>query len=49
VDNRSIGTGKPGPVTKELQAAFFDIVHGKDGRHGDWLTPVSAKQPAMKK
>ena len=49
VDNRTIGTGKPGPVTKELQAAFFDIVHGKDGRHGDWLTPVSAKQPAMKK
>jgi branched-chain amino acid aminotransferase len=49
VDNRTIGTGKPGPVTKELQAAFFDIVHGRDSRHGDWLTPVSAKQPAMKK
>ena len=49
VDNRTIGTGKPGPVTKELQAAFFDIVHGRDGRHGDWLTPVSPKQPAMKK
>jgi len=49
VDNRTIGTGKPGPVTKELQAAFFDIVHGRDGRHGDWLTPISAKQPAMKK
>jgi len=49
VDNRAIGTGKPGPVTKELQAAFFDIVHGRDSRHADWLTPVSAKQPAMKK
>jgi branched-chain amino acid aminotransferase len=48
-DNRSIGTGKPGPVTKELQAAFFDIVHGRDSRHADWLTPVSAVQPAMKK
>jgi len=48
VDNRSIGIGKPGPVTKELQAAFFDIVHGRDSRHADWLTPVSAKQPAMK-
>jgi branched-chain amino acid aminotransferase len=48
VDNRAIGTGKPGPVTKELQAAFFDIVHGRDNRHADWLTPV-AKQPAMKK
>jgi branched-chain amino acid aminotransferase len=49
VDNRTIGSGKPGPVTKELQAAFFDIVHGRDSRHADWLTPVHAKQPAMKK
>jgi branched-chain amino acid aminotransferase len=49
VDNRSIGEGKPGPVTKELQSAFFDIVHGRDSRHADWLTYVTAKQPAMKK
>jgi branched-chain amino acid aminotransferase len=49
VDNRSIGTGKPGPVTKELQAAFFDIVHGRNSRHADWLTPVFAGQPVMKK
>ena len=49
VDNRAIGAGKPGPVTKELQAAFFEIVHGRDSRHAHWLTPVAAKQPAMKK
>ena len=49
VDNRVIGTGKPGQVTKELQSAFFDIVYGKDSRHGDWLTYVSQKQPVMKK
>jgi len=49
VGGRAIGTGKPGPVTKELQSAFFDIVHGRDSRHADWLTPVSAKQAAMKK
>ncbi len=49
VDNRTIGAGKPGPVTKDLQSAFFDIVHGRDGRHADWLTPVYAKQPAVKK
>jgi branched-chain amino acid aminotransferase len=49
VDNRSIGKGKPGPVTQELQSTFFDIVHGRDSRHADWLTYVSAKQPAMKK
>ncbi len=49
VDNRTIGGGKPGPVTKELQAAFFDIVHGRDGRHEDWLTYVHTKHAAMKK
>jgi branched-chain amino acid aminotransferase len=49
VDNRAIGTGKPGPVTKELQAAFFEIVHGRDSRHAHWLTPVPAKLQAMKK
>lgn len=48
VDNRAIGAGKPGPVTKELQAAFFDIVHGRDSRHAHWLTPVHAKQTAVK-
>jgi branched-chain amino acid aminotransferase len=40
VDNRKIGAGKPGPVTKDLQAAFFDIVQGKDAKHAGWLTPV---------
>lgn len=49
VDNRSIGAARPGPVTKELQAAFFEIVHGRDPRHTDWLTFVAEKQPAMKK
>jgi branched-chain amino acid aminotransferase len=49
VDNRAIGSAQPGPVTKELQSAFFDIVHGRDSRHESWLTYVSAKQPVMKK
>jgi branched-chain amino acid aminotransferase len=49
VDNRSIGEGRPGPVTKTLQSAFFDAVHGRDSRHADWLTPITTKQPAMKK
>ena len=49
VDNRTIGSGKPGPVTKELQTAFFDIVNGRDSRHTDWLTPVYKKHPAMNK
>jgi branched-chain amino acid aminotransferase len=37
VDDRKIGNGKPGPVTKELQAAFFDIVKGKNLEYKEWL------------
>ena len=37
VDDRVIGEGKPGPVTKELQAAFFDIVRGKNPEYKEWL------------
>lgn len=40
VDNRRIGAGKPGPITQKIQAAFFDIVHGRDKKHGAWLAPV---------
>ena len=40
VDGRLIGNGSPGPVTKQLQKAFFDIVRGKTDAHRDWLTPV---------
>jgi len=38
VDNRVIGTGKPGPVTQKLQDAFFNIVQGREKRYKDWLT-----------
>jgi branched-chain amino acid aminotransferase len=37
VDDRMIGEGKPGPITKELQAAFFEIVRGKNPEFREWL------------
>jgi len=37
VDDRTIGDGKPGPMTKELQASFFDIVRGKNPEYKEWL------------
>ncbi|MDC4227369.1 MAG: aminotransferase class IV [Candidatus Manganitrophus sp.] len=40
VDGRTIGKGEPGPVTLELQKAFFDIVRGKEKAHPEWLTFV---------
>lgn len=41
IDNRPIGKGVPGPITKKIQSAFFDAVNGRDAKHLDWLTPVS--------
>ncbi len=40
VDNRPIGDGIVGPITKKLQDRFFDVVKGSDTTHDDWLTPV---------
>ncbi len=37
LDDRMIGNGKPGPVTHELQAAFFDVVRGKNPEYKEWL------------
>ena len=37
VDNRMIGEGKPGPVTKELQSTFFEMVKGKNSEFREWL------------
>jgi branched-chain amino acid aminotransferase len=40
VDNRPIGDGVVGPVTKKLQTRFFDVVRGSDTSHPEWLTAV---------
>ena len=37
LDNRTIGNGKRGPITQQLQALFFDCVSGKAAHHTDWL------------
>jgi branched-chain amino acid aminotransferase len=40
LDNRTIGTGRRGPVTRKLQNMFFDQVQGRKVRHPEWLTYV---------
>ena len=42
VDDRVVGEGHRGPVTKELQSAFFAATKGEDQAHSDWLTYVNA-------
>jgi branched-chain amino acid aminotransferase len=40
VDDRQIGEGMAGPITRRLQERFFDIVRGSDTSHPEWLTKV---------
>lgn len=40
LDNRSIGGGTPGPVTKQLQTVYLDLVEGRHSGYEDWLTVV---------
>ena len=39
VDHYTVGNGSRGPITEDLQSAFFDIVHGGNDPY-DWLTFV---------
>jgi branched-chain amino acid aminotransferase len=40
LDRIAIGAGQRGPVTERIQAAFFDIVNGRNAKYAQWLTPV---------
>jgi branched-chain amino acid aminotransferase len=42
VDDHVIGTGKPGEITRVLQAAFDDAIHGRSERYREWLDVVPA-------
>ncbi len=36
IDRIPVGNGKPGPITRELQKRFFDVIEGGNDPHG-WL------------
>jgi len=40
VDNVEIGSGTRGPVTEEIQDAFFDLVERRTDAHEEWFTYV---------
>lgn len=41
VDDRVIGEGHRGPITKELQGVFFAATRGENERYARWLTYVN--------
>jgi branched-chain amino acid aminotransferase len=40
IDDHPVGSGEPGPVTREIQKAFEDALHGRSDRYADWLDVV---------
>jgi branched-chain amino acid aminotransferase len=40
LDDRRIGAGTPGEVTRRLQDLFFAVVRGREPRYGSWLAYV---------
>ena len=48
VDRISIGNGKRGPITHQLQKTFLDIVHGNSPDTHGWLTYVRAERASTK-
>jgi branched-chain amino acid aminotransferase len=41
IDDRLVGEGHRGPLTKELQGAFFSATKGETERYHSWLTFVN--------
>jgi branched-chain amino acid aminotransferase len=46
IDDHTIGEGKPGPLTRAVQTAFDDALHGRAERYREWLDPVPARAEA---
>ena len=40
VDRLPVGDGRPGPITRRLQALYDDEVRGRSDGHADWRTAV---------
>jgi branched-chain amino acid aminotransferase len=47
IDKYTVGNGAIGPVTKALEAAFDDVLRGREQRYAHWRTPVEAAIPAL--
>jgi branched-chain amino acid aminotransferase len=46
VDDHAVGTGKPGEITRVLQAAFDDALNGRSERYAEWLDHVETRERA---
>lgn len=47
LDDREIGDGKPGPITRQLQQLYFDVVRGNESKYAHWRALVSEQDTAV--
>ena len=41
VDRRPVASGDVGPISKQLQTLYFDIIYGRNSKYISWCTPVA--------
>jgi branched-chain amino acid aminotransferase len=46
IDDRPVGTGEPGEITRTIGRAFDDALYGRSERYAEWLDVVAAPTPA---
>jgi branched-chain amino acid aminotransferase len=46
IDDHTIGEGGRGEITRAVQAAFEDALHGRSERYREWLDPVPVQSAA---
>jgi branched-chain amino acid aminotransferase len=44
IDYRTIHDGKTGPITREIQKMYHDIIRGKIEKYEDWCEYVSREK-----
>ncbi|MBA3337119.1 MAG: aminotransferase class IV, partial [Chloroflexia bacterium] len=44
IDKYDVGTGKAGTMTTALEAAFYDVLHGREHRFAAWRTPIGVAE-----
>jgi len=40
VDRYTVGDGEIGPVTRQLDALYEDILRGRESQYASWRTPI---------
>jgi branched-chain amino acid aminotransferase len=46
IDDRPIGIGEPGAITRSIQSVFDDALHGHTDRYSEWLDVIPMARTA---